>query len=84
MDKETLEKLKLFAYFLLESESSSQNGSIKQMIDLVVGNVLKKKQENSKENEFSKIINNSQKETDLKLALEERLKDMHNKNQKNL
>jgi hypothetical protein len=29
MDKETLEKLKLFTYFLLESESSNQNGSIK-------------------------------------------------------
>lgn len=43
MDKETLEKLKLFTYFLLESESSSQNGSIKQVIDMVVDNVMKKK-----------------------------------------
>lgn len=33
MDKETLEKLKFFVYFVLESETSSQNGSVKQIID---------------------------------------------------
>lgn len=33
MDKETLEKLKFFIYFVLESETSSQNGSVKQIID---------------------------------------------------
>ena len=78
MDKETLEKLKLFTYFLLESESSSQNGSIKQMIDMVVDNVIKKRTENSKENEFQRIFADSTKDTELKLSYEDRLKDLKN------
>ncbi|KAL4438819.1 hypothetical protein ABPG74_013492 [Tetrahymena malaccensis] len=84
MDKDTLEKLKLFTYFLLESESKSQNGSIKQMIDMVVDNVMKKKQENSKENEFNRIFKEASKDLDLKQSYEDRLKDIKDRNQQNI
>ena len=48
------------------------------MIDMVVDNVIKKRTENSKENEFQRIFADSTKDTELKLSYEDRLKDLKN------
>ena len=48
------------------------------MINLVVDNVMKKRQDISKENEFQRIFKS--KDTDLKLSYEERLKDLRTQN----
>ena len=42
MDKDTVEKLKLFTYYLLES--GEEDGNIKGLIDLVVDKVVKRKE----------------------------------------
>ena len=45
---------------------------------MVVDNVIKKRTENSKENEFQRIFADSTKDTELKLSYEDRLKDLKN------
>jgi len=48
---------------------------------MVVDNVIKKRTENSKENEFQRIFAESTKDTELKLSYEDRLKDIKNSQQ---
>ena len=50
-DKETHEKIKLFAYFLLSNENNDK-GAVKSMIDLILNNYTKKTIKDPKNDEL--------------------------------
>ncbi len=77
-DKETHEKLKIFAYAIIESETNNDKGSIKNVIDAVVNSYMKKKSSNLKENEFEKFLKVVSNDLDIKQSNEERIKGFGN------
>ena len=54
-NKDSVEKVRIFFYYLLEKEGSRE-GSIRDFIDLILEKAMSKKTLNSKESEFARIM----------------------------
>ena len=60
--QETIEKLKMFSYFLMENDPE-ESENVRNMIDSIVERVLNKKREDNRRSELDRILNNNVDET---------------------